>query len=260
MMCYGFIQRKADFRFYAELNDFLTAPHRFETQVFSFTGTPSVKDAVEAQQVPHTEVDLILVDGESVGFNYRLQGGERVAVYPVFEGLDINPINRLRPASLRQPRFIADVHLGRLARYLRMLGIDVLYRTDYDDDVIVAVSLAEHRTILTRDLGILKTGRVTHGYWVRNTRPMNQLDEVITALQLENNLRPFSRCTLCNEAIIAVSADSVWQQLQDDTRRYYKAFYQCTGCGQVYWKGSHCTRLVERLSLVGGCDRRSLRE
>ena len=125
--------------------------------------------------MPHTEVDLILVNGESVGFGHRLQCGERVSVYPVFERLDIHSVNRLRAEPLREPCFIADVHLGRLARYLRILGLDVVYRNDFADEAIIAISQQAHRIILTRDLGILKNGRVTHGYWIRNTQPLVQL-------------------------------------------------------------------------------------
>jgi uncharacterized protein len=146
----------AQFRFYEELNDFLAPALRKCEFPYAFTGTPSVKDAIEAIGVPHTEVDLVLIDGESVDFTRRITGGERVAVYPVFERLNIAPVTRLRARPLRRTRFVLDVHLGKLARYLRLLGFDALYRTDYDDATIIRLSLDEQRVILTRDRGVLK--------------------------------------------------------------------------------------------------------
>src|SRR5437868_7866953 len=154
------------FRFYEELNDFLAPALRKCEFPYAFTGTPSVKDAIEAIGVPHTEVDLVLVDGESVDFTRRLTGGERVAVYPVFERLDIAPVTRLRARPLRRTRFVLDVHLGKLARYLRLLGFDSVYRNDYDDHTIVALAHEEQRIILTRDTGLLKHSAVTHGHWL----------------------------------------------------------------------------------------------
>ncbi len=105
-----------EFRFYEELNDYLPPEQRKRTIAREITGTPSVKDAIESLGVPHTEIDLILVDGRSVRFDRRLRGGERIAVYPEFERFDISPLHRLRPKPLREPRFVADVHLGTLAR------------------------------------------------------------------------------------------------------------------------------------------------
>jgi hypothetical protein len=112
----------ANFRFYVELNDFLLPEHRFTEFAYGFLDVATVKDRIESFGVPHTEVDLILVNGQSVDFAYRVQDGDRISVYPVFEAFDIAGLSRLRPEPLRDPRFILDVHLGRLAAYLRMLG------------------------------------------------------------------------------------------------------------------------------------------
>ncbi len=125
--------RQCEFRFYEELCDFLAPGRRKRSFVHAFDGTPTVKDRIESLGVPHTEVDLILVDGMPVGFGHRLQGGERVAVYPMFESFELGDACRLRPTPLREPRFVLDVHLGRLAAYLLLLGFDTLYRNDYDE-------------------------------------------------------------------------------------------------------------------------------
>jgi hypothetical protein len=118
------LTQSCTFRFYAELNDFLPANKRQRNIAYRFRGTPSVKDTIEAIGVPHTEVDLIFVDGDSVGFEHLLTGGERVAVYPMFERFEIAQVTRLRPVLLREPRFVLDVHLGKLAHYLRLIGFN----------------------------------------------------------------------------------------------------------------------------------------
>ena len=241
------MQRVSEFRFYEELNDFLPPEKRKRTFGHRFTGTPSVKDSIEALGVPHTEVDLIVVEGESVGFDYLLQGGERVAVYPVFERLDISPLNHLRPRPLRQTRFVLDVHLGRLARYLRLLGFDALYQNDFDDPTIIAISRAERRIILTRDRGILKNGSVTHGYWLRETEPREQLREVVRVLDLKEDIRPFSRCLKCNGALLPVDKREILEQLPPKVREGYEEFVRCEGCGKVYWAGTHVERMKEIL-------------
>ncbi len=193
--------RFAEFRFYEELNDFLPEERRKTSFRSPLYGTVSIKDTIQAIGVPHTTIDLILVDGQSVDFSHRLRGGERVAVYPVFERLDISPVIRLRPAPLRCTRFILDVHLGKLARYLRMLGFDTTYERDWDDATIIDLSLGQQRIILTRNLGILKQNRVTHGYWLRHSDPQQQLQEVLLALDLFRQLQPFTRCMDCNGQI-----------------------------------------------------------
>ncbi|MEW6752329.1 MAG: Mut7-C RNAse domain-containing protein [Candidatus Latescibacterota bacterium] len=243
-------RNEAQFRFYEELNDFLPPERRRCSFPYSFTGTPSVKDAVEALGVPHAEVDLILVDGRSVGFGHRLRGGERVAVYPVFESLDISPVVRLRPRPLRHTRFVLDVHLGKLARHLRLLGFDVLYRNDLEDAEIVALSVAERRLILTRDRGLLKHSAVTHGYWLRQTRPSEQLREVVERFDLAGSARPFSRCVRCNGELQPVAAESLLEVLPPRVRREQAGFARCGACGRVFWRGTHYQRLLNLVAAV----------
>ena len=141
----------AEFRFYALLNDFLPPAQRKRTMHYRFSGHPGIKDPIEVFGIPHTEVELIIVNGQSVGFDYQLQAGDRVAVYPVFKSLDINPLVRLREKPLRDPRFILDVNLGKLAKRMRLLGFDSLYRNDYNDAEIVNFAVNEQRIVLTRD-------------------------------------------------------------------------------------------------------------
>lgn len=240
-----------EFRFYEELNEFLPPPLRRTAFVHRFDGTPSVKDRIESLGVPHTEVDLILVDGESVGFGHRLRGGERVAVYPMFERFDLAEATRLRPTPLREPRFVLDVHLGRLASYLRLLGFDCVYENDLDDERIIAIARAEHRIVLTRDRGILKDGRVTHGAYLHATRPILQVREVLDRFQLDRRIAPFTRCARCNGELENVARAEVADRLPGPLQTRATVFRRCRDCGQVYWPGSHQARLRQRFAEIG---------
>lgn len=250
----------ATFRFYEELNDFLPAPCRKRDIGVEIDRARSVKDAIESLGVPHPEVDLVIVDGESVGFEHLLRGGERVAVYPMFELLDVAPLQRLRPRPLRDPRFIADAQLGKLARHLRMAGFDVLYEAHADDAAIVACAAASRRTILTRDKGLLRMRNVERGYFVRSDAADVQLAEVIGALQLEGTLRPFTRCRECNELLEDLPRDALPDSVPPAIRTLYDAFKRCPRCMRPYWPGSHYARmsgLLERARAGRDQDRQS---
>ena len=239
------VSRQIEIRFYAELNDFLAPERRQRSFTYEFFGTPSVKDAIEAIGVPHTEVDVILVDDRSVAFGHLLNGGERVAVYPVFERFDVSPVTRLRPAPLRVTRFVADVHLGSLARHLRLLGFDTLWARDLTDENIVRMARDEQRIILTRDKGILKNGRVTHGYWLRSTEPLEQIAEVVRAIDLARHIQPYTRCMACNGELRPVERSAVARSVPLQVFLVYQDFKQCQRCRRVYWKGSHTRQLDE---------------
>jgi uncharacterized protein with PIN domain len=233
----------AQFRFYEELNDHLSASRRKCSFTHTFDGTPAVKDIIEALGVPHTEIDVILVNGRSVRFSHRLRGGERVSVYPMFERFDIRPLCRLRPKPLRRTRFVADVHLGRLARYLRLLGFDTLYATNLDDPTLVAISVRERRILLTRDVGLLKHRILTRGYRLRTTDPHRQLEEIVHAFSLEKDLNPFTRCMDCNAVLRPVARGRVAGHVPTAVFRRFRRFTYCTGCGCFYWRGTHYQRL-----------------
>jgi len=237
-------------RFYEELNDFLPVQRRKVEFACDAGGPRSIKDLIESLGVPHTEVDLVLVDGRSVGFGFAVRDGQRISVYPRFESLDVTPLTRLRPAALRDTRFVLDTHLGRLAAYLRMLGFDTLYRNDYDDPTLVDVSVSERRVLLTCDRGLLMRRDLERGYFVRARQPREQLREVLERLDLFDNLRPFTRCMHCNGAIEPVDKAAVVALLPPRTATCYDAFWRCAQCGKIYWQGSHYRRmrvLLERL-------------
>jgi len=231
-------------RAYAELNDFLAPESRGVTVRRPFRPHQTVKDVLEAMGIPHTEVDLILVNGDPADFAHRPTSGDRIAAYPMFEALDIAPTSRLRPVPLRNPRFVVDVNLGRLARLLRVLGFDVWWSSDADDPTLVDVSLGQQRILLTRDRGLLKRRVITHGLFVHSQHPEEQTLEVLRRLDLRQRLAPFTRCIRCNGTLAAVPKDQVMDQLEPLTRRYYQDFSRCADCGRIYWAGSHHARLV----------------
>lgn len=239
-------------RFYAELSDFLPPDRRQVTFAHSVPERAAVKDVIEALGVPHTEVDLILANGESVDFSYQVRDGDRISVYPVFESLDITPLVRVRPQPLREPRFVLDTHLGKLATYLRLLGFDTLYRNDAADHALAAIARAEQRILLTRDRGLLKHGVVTHGYHVRETDPERQVVEVLRRFDLFRAIAPFRRCLRCNGLLEPVPKEGVIDRLEPKTRQYYDEFSTCQGCGRIYWKGSHYQRMLSFIARVVG--------
>jgi uncharacterized protein len=232
-----------ELRFYAELRDFLPPADRDGRLSHRLREPGSVKDVIESHGVPHTEVELILVNGRSVGFEHQVQAGDRISIYPVFEAFDVAELVRVRPRPLREPRFVLDVHLGTLARRLRLLGLDCAYDRDASDDALVALSVAEHRILLTRDLGLLKRKAVTHGMFVRATQPPEQIMEVVRRFQLAGSLAPFSRCPACNGTLERVTKDEVAADLPPMTRQLYDDFRRCHDCHKPYWRGAHHARL-----------------
>jgi uncharacterized protein with PIN domain len=243
---------QATFHFHTELNDFLPAARRRGPFTHSFAGRVAVKDMIEALGVPHTEVAAIVAGERAVGFAYLVRNGDRIAVYPVSATPTGVVAVVLRPPISAEPSFVLDTHLGQLAAYLRMLGFDTLYRNDYADDELARVSSAEGRILLTRDLGLLKRGIVTHGYFVRETNPQQQIAEVLRRYQITGAITPLRRCIRCNGVLQPVSKTEIEARLEPKTRAYYQEFSICTACDQIYWKGSHYERIRQFIDNVIG--------
>jgi len=229
----------ATFRFYEELNDFLAPARRRQEFTVPCAEAATTKHMIEALGVPHTEVELILVNGESADFGRLLQDGDRVAVYPRFEAMDVTPLLRVRAHPLREPRFVADAHLGGLARMLRMLGFDTLYDNHFHDDTIVEICEQDGRIVLTRDRELLKRRAVTHGCYVHALKSEDQLREIVERLDLARSARPFTLCLHCNVPLHPVDKASVLDRLPPRVREHYERFSTCDVCGRVYWEGSH---------------------
>lgn len=242
-------------RFHEELNDFLRPEQRGIDIHHELKQARSIKDLAESIGVPHTEIDLIIVNNESVDFDYLIQGGDQIDLYPVlkpsaFESLAISPLKHCQPEPLHMPRFVLDVHLGRLAAYLRMLGFDTLYRNDYDDPTLANISVDEHRTLLTCDRQLLMRKQITRGYFVRTRQTQQQLLEILSRFDLYNNQKPFSRCIHCNGETQPVAKKKIEGQLLAKTKKHYNKFFQCKACKKIYWEGSHYLKMKTMINKI----------
>ncbi len=243
----------AAIRVYGELNDFLPPEWRQRTVPYPFQGTPAVKDAIESLGVPHVEVELVLLNGESVDFAARLGDGDRLTVYPKFERLDVKGLLRLRKEPPCRIAFLLDDHLGKLARFLRLLGLDAVHANGCRDEDLVASAVREGRIVLTRDRELLKRGALTHGYWVRSTDPVEQAREVVRRFDLASQVRPFTRCLACGGVLAPVEKEEVRERIPPRVAAWRDEYLLCSRCGKLYWEGTHHPRLratVERI--LGG--------
>jgi uncharacterized protein with PIN domain len=205
----------------------------------------SVKDVIESCGVPHPEIDLILVNKQPVGFSHILERERDIDVYPVQSQPTLFHENRLQVHHLT--RFLADGHLGKLARDLRLLGFDVVYDRDAQDRQLLAVMKIDNRALLTRDRWLLMHKIVRHGYYPRSQDAAEQTIGVIRRFDLFSSIAPFTRCLRCNALLEKVEKGEVIEKLEPLTRIHYEQFRRCTGCGQIYWPGSHFDKLCARI-------------
>jgi uncharacterized protein with PIN domain/sulfur carrier protein ThiS len=229
----------ATFRFYARLNDFLPAERRGQAFSCSCPHSVTTKHMIEALGVPHTEVALVLVNGQPAGLHRSIENGDRIAVYPKFERLDISTLAPVQPLPNGRPRFVADAHLGGLARLLRMAGFDTLYDNGYEDAAMVELANREGRMLLTRDRALLMRRVVTHGCYVHTLKPAIQLKELYERLDLAAHARPFSLCMSCNAPLRAVDKQTVLERLPPRVQARHERFLTCDCCARIYWEGSH---------------------
>ncbi|MFO8088462.1 MAG: Mut7-C RNAse domain-containing protein [Desulfatiglandaceae bacterium] len=193
---------KVVLRFYEELNDFLPPWRRKHAFEMEFVGERSVKDMTESLGVPHTEIDLILANGKSVGFDYILEDGDYISVYPVFEHLNLRNVTRLRETPLRETRFIADVNLKHIVEYMKLLGFDVYFDPSLCAKEILSISRSENRIILTKSRKLLKLKDVTHAIFIREGPVEEEVKRIIDYLDIKDRIKPFSRCLICNSFLI----------------------------------------------------------
>lgn len=243
----------ASIRCYAELNDYLASERRHVPFPIAVQDGPSLGAVIAALAIPSGLIDLVLVNGEPVDFDHPVGPGDQVSVYPVFESLDVAPVTRLFGRPLRDPRFVLDVHLGRLARLLRMLGFDALWRDGATDDELVRIAAAEHRILLTRDRALAGNPRLARVRWLEPRKPAEQIAAVLAQFDLYGRIRPFTRCMVCNGAVAPVEKREVAHRLLPGTLRDHGEFFACGECGKLYWKGSHYRNmqvLIEKLMQV----------
>ncbi|MGW6455448.1 Mut7-C RNAse domain-containing protein [Streptomyces sp. NPDC055078] len=216
-----------------ELHLFVPSRRRQGRTALITDGSSTLGHVIESLGVPLTEAGRLLVDGKPVAVSHIPRAGESVEVYGVERP------QRVPGAPLR---FLLDVHLGTLARRLRLLGVDAAYESeDIGDPALAALSAREKRVLLSRDRGLLRRREIWAGAYVYSDRPEAQLRDVLE--RFAPVLAPWSRCTACNGRLGKADKDTVRDQLRQGTRRSYDVFARCAECGQVYWRGAHHARL-----------------
>lgn len=233
------------FRFYEELNDYLPEEMRKVWFECPIENEISVEEKIQSLGIPPNDIDLILVNQQSKGFDYLLQDGDRISVYPVFELFDLSGITQLREKPLRNPAFICDVHLGRLCKYLRMLGWDTLYSNHYTPEELITISSQEKRILLSKSIQLIRHKEITHAYWIRSSDPLEQIKDLIRKLDLSIRANPLIRCLNCNDMLLPVEKQEILHRLEARTDQYYTEFFKCPTCDQIYWKGSHFENMLK---------------
>jgi hypothetical protein len=233
---------------HGNLDFFLPSRARGKSVERSLTEKTSIKDVIESCGVPHPEVDLILIDGQALGFEQTIARDAEIEVFPV--GTRPPDIKEKHLQSAFIDRFIADGHLGKLTRNLRLVGFDVAYDQQADDRELLTVMARENRALLTRDRRLLMHAIVQHGYYPRSQNAGEQIIEVIRRFYLSDSITPFTRCLRCNERLREVAKLDVIEKLEPLTKIHYERFRRCTGCGQIYWPGSHFEKLQKRIETI----------
>ena len=237
----------ARFCFHDELNDFLLPGQRRREFAVPCARNATTKHMIEALGVPHTEVEAILVNGQAAGFDRLLRDGDRVAVFPRIASSGGGPPPRLREWPLPVIRFVADSHLGGLARLLRMAGFDTLYRNDYQDREIAGIAGREGRIALTRDRDLLKQRGISHGCYVHSLKPARQFGEIVARLDLARSFRPFTLCLECNAPVRKIAKETVFNELPESVKVNHENFTICDHCRRIFWEGSHWRRMRQLL-------------
>jgi uncharacterized protein len=237
-------------RFYAELNDFLPQAKRGKDFLFTLPDLQPVNDFLRSNGVSPARVDLVLCNGHSVPLDHTIADGDRLSCFPVFETFDIRSVTKIRTTPLRVPRFILDVHLGKLASFLRMLGFDTQYSPDIQDDTLLSVSLNEERTLLSKDRDLIHHESLTHCYHVLSDDPREQIVEVVHRFDLYGSFAPFTRCIRCNTLLERVEKENIIDRIPPKIREYYDEFTYCGSCDHIFWKGSHYEKMMEMVEEI----------
>lgn len=236
-------------RFHGDLNIFLGSTASGEAVIERrLAEKTSIKDVIESCGVPHPEVDLILVGGQTIGFDQTLSSDAKVEVFPVGDYGTYHTDKRLQITSIIS--FVSDGHLGTLTRYMRLLGFDVAYDQNADDRELLEVMTRQNRALLTRDRRLLMHAIVQHGYCPRSQNPDEQTIEVIRRFELSELIAPFTRCLRCNAPLEEADKAEIMDKLEPLTKIYYDQFRRCPNCKQIYWPGSHFPKLQKKIEEI----------
>jgi uncharacterized protein with PIN domain/sulfur carrier protein ThiS len=234
---------KAWFRFNASLSPFLDRARRNGPFEYDCARAATIKNAIEALGVPHTEVGALHVNGTPATLQRIVREGDRVEVEASRSGADPD-------FGFDDLRFIADAHLGALARFLRMLGYDTLHRNAFADEEIRRLAQEKRRIVLSRDRELLKCREIERGAYVRALKPEAQLREIAQRYSLAASARPFTLCLACNLPLQPAPRAWVAARVPAAVYALHERFMRCPGCGGVFWPGSHYERMRAALRLA----------
>ncbi len=233
--------------FTKDLNFFIRSKPEKQIITYPLNRKASIKNIVESMGVPHTEIGAIVIDGDEVDFNFIPVHSRTAHIFGITKPFDVTIPSLLRPHPLKEIRFIADVNVGKLAKLLRMSGIDTAYATSFSDKTIAAIAEKDGRVVLSKDIGLLKYRKITFGKYIKSIYPEDQLAETISFFRLKNRYRPFSLCLRCNISLQVIKKEDILSQLEPKTRKYYNKFNICPNCKKIYWQGTHHEDMKKRL-------------
>lgn len=236
------------------LLDFIPLAQRNSVIQADFDGNPAIKDTLESIRIPHPEIGRIEINGISVAFEHQISDGDNVEVFPVDWHHPSSDFLNLQQTLPKELTFILDVHLGKLAKELRMLGFDTFYDNSYRNSQLIQWAIRDQRIILTRDIGILKHSSIRYGHWMRNTQPELQTIEILDTFNLRDNIKPFSICLSCNGRLLHVDKKDILDRIPPKVQLLQTEFHRCNKCGKIYWKGTHYEHMLTRIRDTYGFD------
>lgn len=226
-------------------------PDDAQTIIYPLSRRASIKDILESLGVPHTEVGMIVLACQEQTFEKIAEIGDHFHIHPLSPAMSPTAATTLRPETLRDCLFLVDINVARLAGLLRMVGFDAeAVGREMTSSATLDRAIAEERILLTRNRDLLKQRRLVFGHLVRSQNPEEQLKEIINLYNLQDRIRPFSRCIACNGLLAEVDKKTIFDRLLPLTKKYYNNFHQCTGCGKIYWQGSHHHKMTAQLERI----------
>jgi uncharacterized protein len=241
------------FKFQGNLKDHLPLTKRVGSYSTVVTPRSSVKDAIQSQHVPRVEIDYLKVNGKVAPFTILLHENDEIEVWPKnnFENGD-----RLIPPYSNPISFLLDVHLGRLAGYMRLCGFDTAYfNIDISDTELVKQATLENRILLSCDRFLMMRNNLKWGYVVRSRDPKKQLIEVLKYFDLKDKSEPFIRCMSCNGELIKAKIGTIENKAPPRVLKRFEdhahLYTECDSCGKLFWPGDHYTKMVVLLEEWG---------
>lgn len=234
-----------------KLTMLLSRKYRGKKEIdYPLTRRASIKDIIEALHIPHTEISSIFLNDTEISFSHIPAAGEKLLLHSFSPGTDVTRPTLLRPDPLPTTSFIVDINVGKLARLLRMSGINTLYDPQLQEKDLARLAADDRRILLSRNRDLLRRKSILWGHLVRAEQPEKQLTEVMTLFELHDAIQPFSRCLQCNALLEPVEKSAILHRLEPLTKKYYRKFHICPDCEQIFWRGSHHKQMEELIKRV----------